>query len=277
MPTFTEIDFPQPTARTDTRAYGINDRGDIVGTYDEFGVHDGFLYHDGVFTTIAVPSGTLTDVFGINNSGQLVGDYLTVGGQSRYHGFVYAGGEIHTIDVPDVFQTAATGINNRGQVVGIFDQIVEHSDRPPSVVQHGFLDTNDRFTVIDVPGARYTDVNGINDKDEIVGAYADNTGTHGFLYYKGHFTTIDAPGAVETHANGINDSGEIVGSYLDSNFHSHAFRDDHGKFVSIDEPKSSGPFYGTAAFGINDKGAIVGSYETTASIGGSQDHGFLLI
>ncbi len=37
------------------------------------------------------------------------------------------------------------------------------------------------FTALDVPGAAFTQANGINDAGQIVGHFSDATGTHGFL------------------------------------------------------------------------------------------------
>jgi hypothetical protein len=61
------------------------------------------------------------------------------------------------------------------------------------------------FTTIDVPGATRTTALGINDREQIVGWYADASGEiHGYLLDEGQFTTIDVPGATETLAVGIN-------------------------------------------------------------------------
>src|SRR5262249_38909232 len=59
-------------------------KGQIVGEYtDSNGVH-GFLYSDGVYTTIDDPLGNYTVAFGINNKGQIVGYYNDSSGA---HGF----------------------------------------------------------------------------------------------------------------------------------------------------------------------------------------------
>jgi hypothetical protein len=54
------------------------------------------------------------------------------------------------------------------------------------------------FTTIDFPGASLTLAYGINDADQIVGQYVDESGGHGFLYNNGSFVTIDYPGASST-------------------------------------------------------------------------------
>jgi hypothetical protein len=71
-------------------AWGINDKGDIVGHYyDEGGRVRGFLLSRTTFTTIVFPSttGTTTDyALGINRFGRVVGAYSAPGGVAN--GFI---------------------------------------------------------------------------------------------------------------------------------------------------------------------------------------------
>ena len=69
------------------------------------------------------------------------------------------------------------------------------------------------FTTIDVPGAGYTEVFGVNSNGDMVGNYGTNTNidSHGFKYSNGVFSYFDYPGEPETIGTGINDSGSIVG------------------------------------------------------------------
>ena len=76
---FTPLDAPGSVS---TFVYGINNLGQIVGSYVESnGVRShGFLYQDGVFTTIDI-TGTVqgTDLYGINDQGEILAQ---VGGGS---------------------------------------------------------------------------------------------------------------------------------------------------------------------------------------------------
>jgi probable HAF family extracellular repeat protein len=196
---FTTIDVPGATGGT-RGARGINDSGQIVGSFYD-GVRDhGFAYSGGRFTTIDVPGAFTNVAFGINNSGQIVGSFIDA---TAYHGFEYAGGSFTTIDFPGSPYTQAYGINDRGQIVGIN-------------VSQGFLDTGGSFTIIAVPGAFDTVANGINNSGQIVGYFDNTTGTHGFLDTGGSFITIDLPGANNSFAYGINDSSQIVGYFNDA-------------------------------------------------------------
>jgi len=101
-----------------TFAYGINNAGQIVGSYvDATGTH-GFLFSDGTFTTIDDPLATQgTFALGINNAGEIVGLYVDAAGD---HGFLDIGGTLTTI-YPLGTQGVtggATGINDSGEIVG---------------------------------------------------------------------------------------------------------------------------------------------------------------
>jgi uncharacterized membrane protein len=247
---FITIDVPDAIANWG--ANGINDSGDIVGTYDKVTKNSNiFIYSGGSFTTI--------DVYhawgnGINNSGAIVGQYLD---DSNWpHNFLYAGGSFIPIDVPGATSNwGAKGINDYGDIVGSYG---DDTGRP------GFLYSGGIFTPINVPGAVdgcWTVPMGINNSGAIVGTYnlPDAPGTHrGFLYVGGTFTQIDVPGADGTDVNGINDFGDIVGAYYDA-VGGHGFLYSRGIFTTIDVP---GAVYG-AAYGINNSGRIVGYYVDT--------------
>lgn len=144
---FTTIDDPKSTPTfqgdtsstfnnfgVDTNPRGINDKGQIVGTYaNASGLH-GFLYDHGIFTTIDYPvhgwalgsSGNRffdTSLSGINNLGQIVGSYQ---GSSGGHSFIDSHGIFNTLKNPFPskesllgLDLAAFGINDRSQIVGV--------------------------------------------------------------------------------------------------------------------------------------------------------------
>src|SRR6188472_4285839 len=69
--TFTSIDFPGAFS---TNASGINDRGDIVGSYQDANfVFHGFLYDGRHYITINFPGASSTFASGINDRGDIVG------------------------------------------------------------------------------------------------------------------------------------------------------------------------------------------------------------
>src|SRR5262249_45202475 len=82
----TTLDDPLGVGQT--LATGLNDRGQVVGTYSQQGQH-AFLYSDGNYTTLDDPLATNgyggTVASGINNAGQIVGTYFDGTGR---HGFL---------------------------------------------------------------------------------------------------------------------------------------------------------------------------------------------
>src|SRR5439155_80019 len=129
------------------------------------------------------------------------------------------------------------------------------------------------FDPIDVPNAVFTVAEGINNRGQVVGAYADELfgPNHGFVYNGIGFTTIDFPDGSDTIAFGINNHGQIVGSYLSQGQHGFIYRSKKYVFTSIDVP-SAGVFL-TRANGINNRGQIVGEYLDNPS--SNEQHGFV--
>ena len=105
-------------------AFGINDKGTIVGQYTDSstGTSPGFVYAKGIFTTLN-PVSNDSQVFaqGINNNGLVVGFYSTDGVHD--HGFLY-----NTItssytlladpNVSNLLFTQFLGINDQNEAVG---------------------------------------------------------------------------------------------------------------------------------------------------------------
>src|SRR5262249_2227336 len=112
-----------------TYANGINDSGQIVGSYGEKGC---FLFEcaflrdvDGSYTDIS--RFRASDARGLNDGCQS-------GGRFGATGFLRdVDGRYTTIDVPSEQYSYASGINNAGQIVGSY-----WNDRGP---RHGFLAT----------------------------------------------------------------------------------------------------------------------------------------
>src|SRR5262245_43444779 len=98
--TFTTLD---PPTSTFTLPSGINDAGQIVGSFTVGTIFHGFLYAGDSFTQIDVPGEFATEAHGINNLGQIVGNATS--GPSVDHGFLYTGGSFTQIDVPGILNT----------------------------------------------------------------------------------------------------------------------------------------------------------------------------
>jgi hypothetical protein len=211
--------FSYPGA-TNTAAVGINDSGQISGSYTTNSGNYGFLLSDGTYTTISVPravqsvqggttsynlfDGGGTTVSGINDNGVIVGSWqssLPPGSP----GFVYSGGTFSSEDISypssaEFVDTGLYGINDSGTASGTAGY-----RSSGGVTQIGFLyntGTN-AFTPIIYPGATSTLVQGINDSGEVVGFYILAGQTSGFTYLNGVFTSVMYPGSNYTELFGI--------------------------------------------------------------------------
>ena len=116
-----------------TYVRGINNLGQIIGTYNPLQSWQGFIETDGAFVNIDVPgSEGSTTPNAVNDLGQVVGTYWdTIGA----HGFLYDHGSYTTIDVPDSIYVEPTGISDGGEIVGRYILAVGSS-----AVEHGFID-----------------------------------------------------------------------------------------------------------------------------------------
>ncbi len=114
---FASID--DPSAQIGTIAYGINNSGTIVGSYDNT---DGFVYENGKFRTLDAPQlageSHETQLNGINNLGWIVGQIFTGG---IWRGFWVHNGNIHFVEAAGSRDGEATGINGHNDIVGCHD------------------------------------------------------------------------------------------------------------------------------------------------------------
>ena len=104
-------------------AFGVNDRGDAVGGFEDAVGGHGFLRDKhGNYTIIDFPGASFTEVRGVNNRGDTVGQYtIDPVFFFPFFGFVRTrDGEFTTVNYPGALATIVTGINNRGDLVGIF-------------------------------------------------------------------------------------------------------------------------------------------------------------
>jgi uncharacterized membrane protein len=258
---YTTIDYPGATV---TSAFGINDSGDIVGSYkDTLGIEHGFRLSKGVFTPIDYPGAKITAAKSINSQGDVAGYYSYDG--SIQHGFVQTGGVFSTVDVTDATMTGPFGINPRGEVVG-------HTQFAGTKMV-GFLLRRGQYTTLDYPAENgMSCAFAISANGTIAGHYSDRaTGKiSGWFMRGGEFTSFDVPGARHTmnDTGGINAAGDIVGPYVAGDGSAGGFvRTKDGVFLSITIPGSTK----TTVRGINDRDQIVGVYVDSGKV----QHGYV--
>ena len=115
---YTTLDDPFQVGFT-TQASGINDAGQIVGSYHNSSGYHGFIYSAGTYTPFDVPLATNgTFAADINAAGQIVGTYST----TATHGFLYnptdSMNPFTTLDFQGATITLPTKINASGRSSG---------------------------------------------------------------------------------------------------------------------------------------------------------------
>jgi uncharacterized membrane protein len=265
---FTSLDYPGGTLTT---ARGINNRGDIVGSYSTVPAPPPYhvlLIKRGQFIPLA-PATLLgadqSEAFKSNDRGDVVGEF--VGDDGFFHGFFLSHGTVTTLDFPGASDTYAFGITNSRTVVGYWDLVDASGNVTAS---HGYMWRDGTFTEWNFPGSVDSALFGINARGDLVGGWDAGVTSpqHGFVCSKGRCFSFDVPvpGATLTQVNDINARGQMVGVYFDSAGAFHAFLATGANFTSFDFPGARS----TSAWGINARGQIVGRYIADGAI-----HGYL--
>jgi len=129
----------------------------------------------------------------------------------------------------------------------------------PAVAQSSVKTVELTFTRIDVPGAGFSYVSGINASGDMVGTYGliDNgRDGHGFLLVHGSFNYFDFPGADLIYTGGINDSDVVVGTVeFAGGLIEDGFLYDGRTYAKFDVPGQPQ----TAGRAINNAGTVVGA------------------
>ena len=234
---YTTVQVPSSSA---TGVFGVNDNGDMVGTFTPIsGGESGFLYSGGVYQTIACPNAVDTLAEGINNSGVIVG-------WCGDAGFIYQDGAYTFVSHPGARLTAFLGINNQGVITGVW----QPKEGP---YQHTFTYANGVFT----PITTLRLPTGINNAGTLAGLACNSKQNlcHGAIRVGNKTKAVKYPKATGTFLGGINDNGDVVG-YWGPNGTSLVYNIPTKRFTSftVDGSVVSQPY------GINNLGEIVGTY-----------------
>lgn len=249
-----------------TRAFGINARGDIVGSYtDGTGTH-GYVLSQGVFTRVDYPGAATTEAWGINPRGDIIGRY-TRADVPGIRGFLLRHGNFTDISIGNHLITLPTKIGASGEIVGCFHETSGLVDMYGYVQRGGDVSVFTLPSTVAPAGSAAMHNGVVPGGRTIVGLTFPSPGrSRGYVISDNNLTYLDAPGSTVTSAWDVNPQGTIVGSY-DAAGRTHGFAYDDGGFVPLDVPGSTM----TIARGINPRGDIVGVYNDA---GGT--HGFVL-
>ncbi len=267
-------------------AYGINNRGVVVGSSGSFGpiFMSGLQVARGFITGKSGMHQLTNDVsvfpYAINDAGQIVG-------LNAYRGFFYTQGQMIPIGtlshVPNGNRSTARNLNSRGQVIGWSTVGTLHVARYDQLATHAFLwqrhgKSGQMRDLGTLPGWVNSYAYGINHQGEITGSVSDAGGDTGgferasrtaaFLWRSGKMISLGTlSGSRNSAAFGINDSTAIVGAS-----DNRAFFWEQGRMLDLNAalPAASG-WTLEAARAINNRGQIIGS----GTLNG-QAHMFLL-
>lgn len=174
---FHTADYPtsNPASPAIDQLLGVNDAGVAVGFYNTSdGNSHGYSYTIGTksYARITVTGATSVTAAAINNNDDVAG-FATESG--HVVGFLKTARTTFTLKVPGASMTQAFGVNDGDVVVGAY-MVGTKTYGFVWVPGLGF------HTVNDPHGVDSTTINGINDRDRIVGFYTDASGnTDGFV------------------------------------------------------------------------------------------------
>jgi len=170
---FTTLDVPFAGSKG-TYVVAINNSGEIVGSWSDGGISQGFTLIDGTYTSLDYPGATYTFAEDVNSQGDIVGTYIRSDSNGN-QGFLLSGGTYTSIEFPGAVNTEAIAINDAGVIVGVYFT----SD--PNLTQ-GFVLSGGVYTTLAVPGEPYTFLSDINNNGVVLGNYQDAAGlTASFL------------------------------------------------------------------------------------------------
>lgn len=232
FPVVWDDEVPRQLSGAEGHAFGINNRGDIVGWHESF---DGVLWRDEVPTDLGVGAYPYPghDVWAnaINESGQVVGEVYRLE-EPWVAAFLWTRGEWSELPMLDGWsECVATDINESGHVVG--------NCWPRAVMWY-----KGGVVALDV-GGTYSGAAAINSSGQVVG-YSSSVGA--FLWDNGETQPLPTLGG-RSSARDINDAGQIVGSSWTSTGEPHAVLWDRDRMIDL------GPGWASA---INNQGWIIG-------------------
>jgi hypothetical protein len=241
--TYTTLD---PPGQTSSRAYGINDKDQAVGTSNA----GTFVWSKGVFTMVPTIGGSTTTPQAINAKGILAGVY-TPSGASNNAEFTFkaATGKLTTPKLSAKDNFVVQGINVAGTVVGY----TARSKTAPS-----FLINGRKVTWLTAPGTySYAEARAINDAGTVAGDYhGTDHHFHGYIEQGGAYTSFDAPGAANTYTTFITNDGVVGGYWFTAGGSESGYMINGGTATSFRYPGS----LGSNIAGIDADGVVAGSY-----------------
>jgi probable HAF family extracellular repeat protein len=256
----TDIQLMPPA---DAYAYGINDSGQVIGSF--FSPTDylhPFLFSNGLTTDLGTLGGQEAQAYGINAVGQITG--FSGLSDGRAHAFLYDQGTMKDIGELGGGWSAGNAINDSAEITG--SSVPAGSIFP---ARHAFLYSAGSIKDLGTLGGLSSDGHAINAFGQITGVSATGNGyeAHAFLYSNAKMQDLAGLEGNYTSGNGLDNWGQVVG--ISSG---RAALYSNGKWHDLNDliPTGSGCYLYNAV-GITNTGQIAGWGFTP-----EDQHGFLL-
>ncbi len=245
----------------ESRAYDINDKGQVVGYFDELDKKTpdrAFIWDEETGLTELGTLGRSSQAFAVNNKGQVAGASMTPDGQ--WHPFIWD----KTNGMRDLGtlggKSYAQDINEKGQVVGI--------SYLPNGQQHAFI-WQQGTGIVDIvtPGGPPSRAMSINNAGQVGGQIAKKGTGRGFIWeLNTGMTVLGIKGQIHRGMR-INDSGQAVGYYFTDKL--LFFKERHSVFLWDPDrgevELNLGPENVNDILGldINNKGQVLATFQVT--------------
>lgn len=193
-----------------THAAGINNAGQVIGTYFTADLYlHAFLYSNGRMTDLLPLGGSVSRGNGINDAGQVTGGLSAAPG-AAFVASLYSNGATAVLGTLGGKNSSGNSINNAGQVTG--------DSYTAGGRNHAFLYTNGAMSDLGTLGGSSSAGYGINNAGQVTGSSSTlgNGPEHAFLYSNGAMTDLNTLNGVSGGSDtlqdgvGINDAGQIV-------------------------------------------------------------------
>lgn len=238
----------------ESRAYAINESGEIVGTSDLATPNEyhAFHWHGGVMTDLGTLGGLRSQATDINDAGQIVGtSTVTTEPDAPWRAVIWEDGTAHDLGTLGGPSAMAVAINAHGDVVG--DSTLANG------LGRGFIWQDGRMSDLGTLGGVIATVpTAINDRGQVVGAAFTAAGEqHAFLWERGRMVDLGTLGGTWSFAHDINELGQVVGvSSLEGEYEGpkRAFLWQDGVMTDLGTLGGAD----SMAVAINERGEIVG-------------------
>ena len=247
----------------ESRAYCINEAGQIVGWAQTTSRKTHAFIYDGVMTDLGTLGGNMSEAYGLNDNGQIVGKSVNTAG--RTHGFLYENGVMTDLGTLGGNESSCGAINNNGVIVG--------SSKISSGYWRAMIYKNGVMSQLPKFAGTESWASAINSSGQIIGGCNVSGGSpwHACLWENNIIIDLGTlPGTSKSNGNGINDDGQMTG--FSNNYPSLPCSGFIHKNGSMNPIGSLGQIPdNTRPRSINNQGKIVGHSHTVTG----QKHAFL--